>query len=92
MADTLPNITLTTTPQSLAVLSAGAIATGAACRIQNIGQSVAYYAIAATLPDKSAKRRMETDGYGSTIEFASGENNIWLWASHGTTTINAELA
>ena len=92
MADTLPNITLTTTPQSLATLSAGAIATGVACRIQNIGRSVAYYAIAATLPDKSGKRRIETDGYGSTVEFAAGENDIYLWASIGTTTVNAELA
>jgi hypothetical protein len=92
MSDTLPNITVTTTPQSLTVLSAGAVATGIATRVQNLGQSVVYYAISATLPDKTGIRRMPTEGYGNIIEFPAGENDIWFWSGTGTSVINAELA
>lgn len=92
MADTLLNSTVTTTPQTLETLTGGSIVAGTAARIQNLGLSVVYYAISATLPDKSGKRRLYTDGYGSVVEFAAGENDIWLWSSSGLSVINAEDA
>lgn len=91
MADTTNNLDITTTPQS--VSSLGGPAAGVAVRIVNIGPHDIRYAIAATIPDRNdAFRPMKATGYGSVIEFASGEDEIWLWTSINKATVNVELA
>ena len=92
MADTLPDITVTPTPQSVAALTGGSIATGVAMRIQCLGPVPVYYAIAASAPDKSGKRRLETRGAASIVDIAAGENDVWVWSVGKNTSANAELA
>ena len=92
MSDTLPDIPLTNTPQALSALSAGAIPAGSASRFQNKGHIEVQYARSVTIPDKSGSNFAEISNYGSWIETASGESDVWLWVNAGEGLINAELA
>lgn len=92
MADTLPNCTMSTAAQTLSSLTGGAIPTGSATRIQNVGVRSVYYAVSATAPPTTNMyREIHTDGISDIIEFGTETNDIWLWCDIDESAINAEV-
>lgn len=91
MADTLPNVDITSEWQAVSVLTDGAIAAGAGCIIQNQSQTRINAAIAASQPAADFMGIIIPTLPERPLMIAAGANEVWLKTrGHGTAIANVQ--
>lgn len=93
MADTLPNVEITSEWQAVSVLTDGAVAAGTGCIIQNQSEARIHVAISDGPPPANVAGIIVAPNPDRPLYITPGENEVWiLTRAHVNARINVQVA